>query len=205
MSEAEAFEQAIRANPHDLATIAAYADWLAERGDPRGEFMQVQIALENEGLPTAERKKLQARETELLQAHEKEWVGNWADVVATPDGNDDHRGELNPTAGKKYEFTRGLLTTVNIGLLLVREAKAIIRPPELRFVRNLFVGKNLLRFRCRIRRKRRRGGSRPRVGGSPGKLPSPARPGPLATAPFHSSLPLGLARHRDVRRSCSVQ
>ncbi len=62
----EAFEKAILENPDDLAGYAAYADWLAEQGDPRGEFMQVQLALEDEGRPAKERKRLQKREQELL-------------------------------------------------------------------------------------------------------------------------------------------
>src|SRR5438309_2370843 len=43
--EAEAFERMLAADPDDAAGWCAYADYLAERGDPRGEFMQVQIAL----------------------------------------------------------------------------------------------------------------------------------------------------------------
>src|SRR5436305_11287140 len=45
-SGAEGFERALAADPNDLATACAYADYLAEQGDPRGEFMQIQIALE---------------------------------------------------------------------------------------------------------------------------------------------------------------
>ena len=47
-SDAEAFEKGLVAEPHDLGRWCAYADWLAERGDPRGDFMQVQLALEDE-------------------------------------------------------------------------------------------------------------------------------------------------------------
>src|SRR5438477_3768381 len=36
VSEVEAFERALAENPHDLAGWCAYADYLAERGDPRG-------------------------------------------------------------------------------------------------------------------------------------------------------------------------
>src|SRR5262249_51933391 len=57
-SDAEAFEKALAANPHDVTGWHAYADFLAERGDPRGEFMQVQIALENEALSKKERDAL---------------------------------------------------------------------------------------------------------------------------------------------------
>ncbi len=44
MSEAEVFEKAILANPEERATYSAYADWLQEHDDPRGEFMAVQLA-----------------------------------------------------------------------------------------------------------------------------------------------------------------
>src|SRR5262249_39698677 len=47
-STGEAFENAIRANPSDVVGWSAYADYLTEQGDPRGEFMQVQLALEDE-------------------------------------------------------------------------------------------------------------------------------------------------------------
>src|SRR5207253_2108348 len=33
-----ALEEALFANPDDVANHMAYADWLAEQGDPRGEF-----------------------------------------------------------------------------------------------------------------------------------------------------------------------
>ena len=36
---------AIFANPDDDAPRLVYADWLLERGDPRGEFIQIQCKL----------------------------------------------------------------------------------------------------------------------------------------------------------------
>src|SRR5436189_1708872 len=47
-AEAVAFERALVENPDDPAGWSAYADYLVEQGSPRGEFMQVQIALEDE-------------------------------------------------------------------------------------------------------------------------------------------------------------
>src|SRR5262245_59240236 len=43
VSLAETFEQALAVDPHDLTSACAYADYLEEQNDPRGEFMQVQI------------------------------------------------------------------------------------------------------------------------------------------------------------------
>src|SRR5262245_45125556 len=81
VSDAEAFERAILDNPRDAGPWAAYADYLTERGDVRGEFMQVQLALEDESKPAAERKRLATREKELLAAHEREWLGPLAAVI----------------------------------------------------------------------------------------------------------------------------
>ncbi len=138
-SESEAFEKAIRANPRDIAGIAAYADWLVEHDDPRGEFMQVQLALENESLPKDERKELQTREKAQLKKHEKEWVGDWADLFLEPT-HTEGRGQINHTGGKKYEFKRGLLTTANFGELTVAAARAFVKAPQTRFVHELFIG-----------------------------------------------------------------
>src|SRR5262245_52486862 len=76
----EALEQALVENPDDLAAHSAYADYLVEQGDPRGEFIQVQLALERP-LPGAERKRLHQREEELLAAHEREWLGELAPLL----------------------------------------------------------------------------------------------------------------------------
>jgi len=71
----EAFEASILDKPDESAGYAAYADWLQEQGDPRGEFIAVQLALEDGSRPASERKALQERERELLAAHEREWLG----------------------------------------------------------------------------------------------------------------------------------
>src|SRR5262249_26322288 len=52
----EALEAALTENPDDLAAHMAYADLLSEEGDPRGEFSQVQLALEDESLGSRARK-----------------------------------------------------------------------------------------------------------------------------------------------------
>lgn len=63
---AESFEAHLRDRPDDLAGWSAYADWLAEHSDPRGELMRVQLALENESLTKSEREALKAAESEWL-------------------------------------------------------------------------------------------------------------------------------------------
>src|SRR4051812_45719564 len=68
-TDREALEAAVRANPDDRAAHAALADYLIEQGDPRGEFIQVQLALEDESLSAARRKELKAHEKALLKRH----------------------------------------------------------------------------------------------------------------------------------------
>jgi uncharacterized protein (TIGR02996 family) len=45
MSQEEHFLQAILAAPDDDTPRLVYADWLDERGDPRGEFIRLQCEL----------------------------------------------------------------------------------------------------------------------------------------------------------------
>lgn len=68
-------EQAIFEDPEDVAAHSAYADHLMELGDPRGEFIQVQLALEDESLTVDKRKKLRQREKRLLEKNERAWLG----------------------------------------------------------------------------------------------------------------------------------
>lgn len=85
----------VLAAPHDDAPRLVLADWLTEQGDPRGEFIQVQCALGRalfgaegkwvlggrKALPFETREQLEAREQELLQAYEKQWIAPIRKVV----------------------------------------------------------------------------------------------------------------------------
>ncbi len=61
----------IVASPEDDAPRVAYADWLVARGDPRGEYIQCELAIARRGL-TAVRDEVDARAHALFAAHEKE-------------------------------------------------------------------------------------------------------------------------------------
>lgn len=86
LSLRDALESALVEDPDDLATHYAYADFLQEQGDPRGEFIQVQIALEDPQRSEKERRTLQARAKDLLRAHQREWLGILADELFPSDG-----------------------------------------------------------------------------------------------------------------------
>jgi uncharacterized protein (TIGR02996 family) len=67
------FVAAIRADPEDDAERLVYADWLLQRGDPRGELIHVQCALAAGRTDIA----LRDRERELLDQHAAAWLGPW--------------------------------------------------------------------------------------------------------------------------------
>ncbi len=67
--------EGIFATPDDDALRSVYADWLTDRGDPRGELIALQLERSRTG------KKAPAREKELLELHGKAWLGPLAASV----------------------------------------------------------------------------------------------------------------------------
>ena len=128
----EALEEALVANPDDLASHSAYADYLAEQGDPRGEFIQVQLALEDEKKSPTERKRLQKREEGLLKAHAREWLGALAPYLL-----DVEPRQWGPNP--EYRFARGWVDRLQIAELSPPVAEAFARTPLLRLLRELLV------------------------------------------------------------------
>ena len=139
-SDAAAFERALTANPDDLAGWCAYADYLAEQGDPRGEFMQVQLALEKESLTKTERDALKKKEAALLKKHERTWLGPLAAVILdaepVPFWQDRKQAKRPPVA---HRFARGWLSRLEFHNLTVNQARALAASPEARLVRELVV------------------------------------------------------------------
>jgi uncharacterized protein (TIGR02996 family) len=74
MMHDDAFLQIILENPDDDAPRLIYADWLEERGDPRGEFIRVQCELARLPQRHPGRAALEAREAQLLAEHENAWL-----------------------------------------------------------------------------------------------------------------------------------
>src|SRR4051794_23398773 len=70
-----AFLATIRADPGDIPRLL-FADWLEERGDPRGELLRVQCALARTDEDGPGREELERREAELLGRHGEAWLGS---------------------------------------------------------------------------------------------------------------------------------
>lgn len=111
------FIDTIIANPDDDGPRLVYADWLEERGDPRGEFIRLQIQLngrkmldESPSRHCGKENALRQRERQLLYGNEKKWLnglpGDWP--VAHLDG------VVNVTfyGAASYRFRRGFVEDI---------------------------------------------------------------------------------------------
>jgi uncharacterized protein (TIGR02996 family) len=74
MNDETAFIEAILADPEDEAPRLIYADWLEERGDPRGEFLRVENELANLAPGDGRGPNLRARLQQLRQGIGEEWL-----------------------------------------------------------------------------------------------------------------------------------
>jgi uncharacterized protein (TIGR02996 family) len=138
-TEAEAFLQRIRAYPDDDAPRLVFADWLDEQGDPRGEFIRVQLALaqiEREAAATGDqrlrperraiRTELQAREQYLLDKYKEEWIAPLRRYATRP------------------VFRRGFVEEVNVDAHnFVRHAPELFTAGPLRHIYLLDIGGTL--------------------------------------------------------------
>jgi uncharacterized protein (TIGR02996 family) len=133
----EALEGALFANPDDLASHMAYADWLAEQGDPRGELIQVQLALEDEGKPADERKKLQQREQELLGAHQRVWLGGLAPALLDEKNISAYRRQQGYIS--RCRWARGWVEDLYLWRIDLPTARALADCPTARLLRRLHI------------------------------------------------------------------
>ena len=126
-----ALEEALAENPDDLTAHSAYADYLMELDDQRGEFIQTQLALEDPSRPAGERARLRERERELLGRHAKEWMGDVGRFLVG-----EWSGEDKPI---HFRFARGWLDLVRVMTAPDVVIAALARSLEVRLLRRLEV------------------------------------------------------------------
>ena len=134
-TEQKALERALLAHPDEVAAHSAYADYLTEAGDPRGEFIQVQLALEDAGRSKTERDALRKREKALLKKHASEWLGDAGRFLVG-----DWSGEDKPY---HFAFARGWLDYVRTLPIPEEIVAAVAGAPEARMLRRLEVIYNM--------------------------------------------------------------
>jgi uncharacterized protein (TIGR02996 family) len=124
-TQREILEAALTADPDDAAAHSAYADLLIEEGDPRGEFIRTQLALES-APPGPDHDALQARSAALLSEHIEEWLG-------------DLSGPLLDDSGVRIGFRRGWLDEIEVRTIREWLSQTIATAPETRLLRRLAV------------------------------------------------------------------
>jgi hypothetical protein len=97
----------------------------------------VQLALEDESKPAPERQRLQAREKELLDAHQRQWLGGLAKFFLDHEGLSDWQKQAELYS--RLRFARGWIDALNIYTLTKGLAKAFRVSPLLRLLRELTV------------------------------------------------------------------
>ena len=122
-----ALEAALVAEPDDRATHAAYADLLVERGDPRGELIQAQLALEQLPRHSPQRDALRRRYATLAVEHGRALLGELAPYLL----------ERPSVYAEPFRFRLGWLDILYVDRLDVSLARALARAPEARLLSTL--------------------------------------------------------------------
>jgi uncharacterized protein (TIGR02996 family) len=140
----EVMVRALEENPDDLATHSGLADWLSEQPDLKlqawGEFIRVQLRLEDSELPSAERKGLQAREQELQEENQRDWMGESLAGYLLELRTNHLPQYLRDNVGlMRYQFVRGWLDRLFLAWLTPPLAKALTGAAALRLLRRLEV------------------------------------------------------------------
>src|SRR5262245_1555069 len=79
--EVRAFLEDIKAHPEDDVPRLILADWLDERGDPRGEFLRVQCQMAASEWGTSDSDALARRQRDLIAQHARAWTAPLAPFV----------------------------------------------------------------------------------------------------------------------------
>jgi uncharacterized protein (TIGR02996 family) len=143
-----ALEAALAADPDDLATHSAYADLLIEEGDPRGEYIRLQLAAEDRDQPADRLRAMEQQAFELRQKHETEWLGPLADASSR---------RMARTVGDMVAenvgvtFRRGWVHRIEVGRLTGEIVAAIATAPLARLLAELRIETNMRREPARRR------------------------------------------------------
>src|SRR4051812_34816813 len=88
---------AIREQPDDDLARLAYADWLEESGEAdRAQFVRLQVQYDRQETRSPAAGELSERAEALAAAHERRWLGEWADLLVN------------------WSFRRGFLDSVTL-------------------------------------------------------------------------------------------
>jgi uncharacterized protein (TIGR02996 family) len=130
--------EAILAAPEDDAARRVLADELTDRGDPRGEFIQVQLELESASSPR--REELEKRVKTLRRKHEQAWLEPIRRHIQKWTWR---RGFLDHVEMLEYMWLKGGAAVLDahpvrsVGVRGIANLPAVVASPELRRIRSI--------------------------------------------------------------------
>ena len=132
----EKLEKKIIERPNDLKRHEAYAAWLKENDDPRGHFVDLQIALENKSLTREKRFELESDRQELLDAHGRAWLGEVANFVLHYPGE---TGDYEMRPGCNVWWWRGWIQGLQLDELTLKLSKILLQSRQTKLFRRLIL------------------------------------------------------------------
>ncbi len=114
--------------PADAKRHQEFAAWLKENDDPLGEFIELQLTMENSGIAREKRFEFDSRERELLEAHGRDWIGPLADFLLTRISGKSY--ELKP--GCRIWWWRGWIQGLQLDELTLKLSKILLNAPEMK-------------------------------------------------------------------------
>lgn len=140
MTTRDALEAALIASPDDVAVHSAYADYLLEQGDPRGEFIRLQLAAEDRNQPVAKLRELEDQAYKIRQEHERDWLGELWEFVQRPPSARSVAEPMEPKVSVAWK--RGWVDGVRIWQLSSPMVRAIATHPLTRLLGSFAVVQN---------------------------------------------------------------
>lgn len=133
-----ALEATLRDAPDDTAAHAAYADYLAEHDDPRGDYIRLQLALEDRDQSPARLRAMEQAAFSIRQRNEREWLGPLYPFVHPDRGGLSVAEPVGPPVD--VQFRRGWIDRVQIRGLTRELAAALAACPLAAMLKELDVG-----------------------------------------------------------------
>ena len=134
-SEQSPLLAAIAEDSDNVDGYAVYADWLTENGQPLGEFMSLQIGLENEDLTPEQRKPILAQEKKLLKKHAPEWLGDLAPYLIEQKNLETSYRQTK----YEYQFSRGFLHKIFCPQFDLRFGSVLKNSAHAKHLRELYI------------------------------------------------------------------
>lgn len=141
MTTREALEAALIGDPDDAVRHAAYADYLLEQGDPRGEFIRLQLAAEDRNQPAAKLRELEDAAHKIRQQHEREWLGDLWQFTQRPPSARSVAEPMEPNVSLSWK--RGWIDGVRIWQLSSELVGALATHPLTRLLGSFAVAQNM--------------------------------------------------------------